>query len=174
MIETDINVQLSDLFKGIQKRLSTSSKVISKGLAETVKNHFRTIYPSSSHYDPQKVTEDTTLSQGSTGVINVDVPGITRAYHDIDIRPKFKKSLTIPLHQSAYGKKAPSFDDLFVVKTKNGKAFLAQNNGGNLTMMYLLTKHVHQRQDTRLMPDDDTLAINVMSRISRILRDIKI
>lgn len=173
MIKTDINVQLSDLFKGVRKKMYTSSKVITKALAETVKNHFRTIYPSSSHYDPEKVTESSE-SYVSTGIINIDVPGITRAYHDIDIRPKFKKSLTIPLHQSAYGKKAPSFDDLFVVKKKDGKAFLARNNGGNLTMMYLLTKHVHQRQDTRLMPDDDTLATNVMSRISRILQDIKI
>ena len=55
----------------------------------------------------------------------IDVPGISRAYKDLHITPKFKSRLTIPMHQSAYGKKASSFTNLFFIKKKNKKEFLA-------------------------------------------------
>ena len=54
---------------------------------------------------------------------------MTRAYHDLDIRPKFRRALTIPIHRSAYGKKASSFDNTFVLKKKDGKRFIVQKEG---------------------------------------------
>lgn len=59
------------------------------------------------------------------------------------------------MHREAFGKKAGDFNDLFVIKRKDGKSFLAKNNGGNLSMMFFLAKHVHQHQDKRLLPSDD-------------------
>ena len=47
------------------------------------------------------------------------------------------------MHREAFGRSAADFNDLFVVKKKDGKAFLASNNGGNLTMMFFLAKSVH-------------------------------
>ena len=104
----------------------------------------QTIYPGSKHYDPNKV-EPGQASNGSVseGEAQIDIPGITRAYHDLDIRPKFRQSLTIPMHSAAYGKKASEIDGMFVVKKKNGNAFLAKDMGGNLAFMYFLAKHVH-------------------------------
>lgn len=52
------------------------------------------------------------------------MPGVTRAYHDLDIRPKFRRALTIPMHREAYGKRASSFDNTFVLKKKNGSRFI--------------------------------------------------
>lgn len=100
------------------------------------------------------------------------MPGASRAYHDIDIRPKAKQSLTIPLHQEAFGKKATDFNNLFVVKTNAGKAFLAMNNGGDLQMMYLLSQHVHQKKDSSIMPSDNTIANEQFGRLARLIDDV--
>ena len=100
------------------------------------------------------------------------MPGVSRAYHDIDIRPKIRQALTIPMHREAFGRSAADFDDLFVVKKKDGKAFLASNDGGNLTMMFFLAKSVHQRRDGRIMPSDSEMATVAMSRLSRLMSEI--
>lgn len=63
-------------------------------------------------------------SQQPSGSVDIDVPGVTRAYHDMDIRPKFRRALTIPIHRSSYGKRASSFDNTFVLKKKDGKRFI--------------------------------------------------
>ena len=127
-------------------------------------------FPGSKHYDPSKVSpsNDSKLNEG---VADVDVPGASRAYHDIEIRPKVRQALTIPMHREAFGRSAADFNDLFVVKKKDGKAFLAKNDGGNLSMMFFLAKHVHQRMDTRIMPTDNELASVAMSRLSRLVQE---
>lgn len=139
-------------------------------MSDAIRAHFRFQFPGSSHYDPSKVNPSNE-SRLNEGVVDVDVPGVSRAYHDIDIRPKTRKYLTIPMHREAFGKKAPDFNDLFVVKKKDGKAFLAKNDGGNLSMMFFLAKHVHQRMDTRIMPTDNELANVAMSRLSRLVQE---
>ena len=100
------------------------------------------------------------------------MPGASRAYHDIDIRPKVRQALTIPMHREAFGRSAADFNDLFAVKKKDGKAFLASNNGGNLTMMFFLAKHVHQSRDSKIMPSDSEMATVAMSRLSRLISEI--
>ena len=139
-------------------------------MSDAIKAHFRFQFPGSSHYDPNKVnpSNDSHLNEG---VVDVDVPGVSRAYHDIDIIPRNRQYLTIPMHREAFGKKAPDFNDLFVVKKKDGKAFLAKNDGGNLAMMFFLAKHVHQRMNTSIMPTDNELASVAMSRLSRLVQE---
>lgn len=139
-------------------------------MSDAIKAHFRFQFPGSSHYDPNKVNPSNE-SRLNEGVVDVDVPGVSRAYHDIDIRPKVRQALTIPMHREAFGRSAADFNDLFVVKKKDGKAFLARNNGGNLSMMFFLAKHVHQRMNTRIMPTDNELASVAMSRLSRLLNE---
>ena len=76
------------------------------------------------------------------------------------------------MHREAFGRSASDFNDLFVVKKKDGKAFLASNNGGNLTMMFFLAKHVHQSRDSKIMPSDSEMATVAMSRLSQMLSEI--
>ena len=139
-------------------------------MSDAIRAHFRFQFPGSSHYDPNKVNPSNE-SRLNEGVVDVDVPGVSRAYHDIDIIPRTRQYLTIPMHREAFGKKAPDFNDLFVVKKKDGKAFLAKNDGGNLAMMFFLTKHVHQRMNTSIMPTDNELASVAMSRLSRLVQE---
>lgn len=68
---------------------------------------------------------------------------MTRAYHDLDIKAKRAKHLTIPMHREAYGVAAPEVDGLFYVKSKKGTEMLAKNEGGSLVFMYLLKEQVH-------------------------------
>ena len=70
------------------------------------------------------------------------------------------------MHREAYGRSAADFNELFVVRKKDGKAFLARNNGGNLTMMFVLAKSAHQRRDSKIMPSDSEMATVAMSRLS--------
>ncbi len=139
-------------------------------MSDAIRAHFRFQFPGSSHYDPRKVNPSNE-SRLNEGVVDVNVPGVSRAYHDIDIRPRNRQYLTIPMHREAFGKKAPDFNDLFVVKKKDGSAFLAKNDGGNLSMMFFLAKHVHQRMNTSIMPTDNELASVAMSRLSRLVQE---
>ena len=145
---------MAAFFRRLQANLNQKSgKVIAKGLSDAIRAHFRFQFPGSKHYDPGKVSPSGE-SKLNEGVADVDVPGVSRAYRDIDIRPKFRQALTIPMHREAFGRSAADFNDLFVVKKKDGKAFLASNSGGNLTMMFFLAKSVHQRRDSKIMPSD--------------------
>lgn len=76
-------------------------------------------------------------------MVLVDVPGVTRAYHDIDIKPKRASKLKIPLHRSAFGIEA-SNEQLMFIKNKSGNEFLARiEENGALVFMYVLKDHVH-------------------------------
>ena len=105
----------------------SAGKTIRAALRTTTQNHFRAIYPGSRHYSPDKVTDGAAAAtaRSAIGSVAVNVPGVTRAYHDLTIVPRFRKYLTIPIHRSAYGKKAGDFRDLFVVTKKNGNKLLA-------------------------------------------------
>lgn len=58
-------------------------------------------------YNPNKVSLDNVTK--TTASINIDIPGICRAYHNHNIKSKNARHLTIPMHQSAYGKSAKDF-----------------------------------------------------------------
>ena len=165
---------VANKLRDILGKLHKTGKVMQEGLLHTVRNHFRTIYPGSKHYAPENV-EGTEKYNGTTpyGTVRIDVPGITRAYRDLTIKPRFRKALTIPMHRSSYGKRAGEFNDLFLLKKKNGKAFLAHTVGGKLVFMYYLAKSVFQKRDERLMPSDQTLADNLTSRIFAYLDSAK-
>lgn len=155
------------ILEGVLSKIRQSGKIISDALKFTTQRHFQTIYPSSKHYNPNKVKNGNIQNGNNTnGSIDINVAGVTRAYKNLHIKPIHKNYLTIPLHRSAYGKGAGEFSDLFVVNKKSGQKFLARKNGSNgITFMYLLSKSVFQKQDKRLMPTNETFAKNIMARI---------
>lgn len=164
--------RVREILRKVKEKLDTQSgPVIRDGLRTTVRRHFQSIYPNSKHYDPERVIDD--YARGNVGAVEIHVPGITRAYHDMHIRPVDAKKLTIPLHRSAYGKKASEFGDLFYAKTKKGTELLGRRTYGTgkggvksgVVWMYVLKDYVFQKRDRRLMPSDQTLADNILSRI---------
>lgn len=142
------------LEKVVAKLKSESGKQIQLGIAAAIRRHFSAKYPGSKHYAPKNVKTGT--ANGATGEVVVDVPGVTRAYHDLTIKPKTAKKLKIPLHRQAYGM---SDANLKYVKTESGAEFLARIEAdGALAFMYVLKDQVHQKQDPSLMPTDQTMA----------------
>ena len=122
-------------------------------MTNSVKNWVQQRYPNSKHWDTNKVTNGKSI--GLTGTTNIDIEGAGRAYHDVTIRPVKARHLTIPIHQSAYGKKVSDFNDLFKPKGKN---ILARNENGQLVAMFALAKSAFQKKDPSLMPPDEHLA----------------
>ena len=139
-----------------------------------MRNHFKSIYPGSRHYDPDKVqplgARDGSVPEGS---VDIDVPGATRAYRDLTIRPRLRKYLAIPIHRSSYSKSPKDFGDLIFIKKKDGGKLLAQKAPGGLTFLFALRESVFQRRNPGLMPSDTVLANNVFARIKAYLATAK-
>ena len=100
-------------------------------------------------------------AQGRTEIVSHDY----RLGHKITggtIRPKNVKALTIPIHPSAYGVRASFLAiaegvRLFVLKQRNGNAFLAGKKDGTLIRYYLLRYEVTQAPWPRTMPTPRTI-----------------
>lgn len=107
------------------------------------------------HLDPKKVR--LLSSSPITGIlIQIDIPGISRAYHPITIRPKHSKYLAIPL-KPQYGAARTFAKDLFFYKTKAGNKALAYVSSGKLVVTHILKESVFQPKDPTLLPDPKTL-----------------
>lgn len=111
------------------------------------------------HFKPSDVMQP--VVSGDNVSVGITTPGITRALHDIIIRPVEARALAIPLHADAYGRQPREYnllhpkgtkEALFLFKAKSGNAFLAKNDGKNLVLMYILKDQVYQRQDPTLLP----------------------
>ena len=105
--------------------------------------HYQNRFPGSTHYDPDKITEgESKMSvNGATGESIINIPGFSRAWHDITIRPVNAKMLAIPIHREAYGKSPKQFDNLFGIR---GKKVLFKNDNGTLVGMFALANSAFQ------------------------------
>lgn len=152
-----IEYGLKSIFSRIVDNISRNfSGIASDTMTNSVKNWVQQRYPNSKHWDPNKVTSDKGV--GLEGITNVDIPGASRAYHDINIRPVRAKMLTIPMHSDAFHHSARDFNDLFKPKGKN---ILARNVNGQLVAMFALAKSAFQKKDSSLMPTDENLASGI-------------
>lgn len=131
-----------------------------ESLVDDVREHVSARYPGSSHYDPEKVQPGEV--DRSEATVDIDIPGISRAYHDIDIIPRKSNYLTIPLRKDA--SQVAKSSKTFIVH-KNNKKFVATKTPAGLAYLFYLSKHVHQNQDSSLMPSDDLLANNIFKEI---------
>lgn len=170
IIQTTDNKPIEQGISAILKRVADqlnrdSGKIAAQTMTKSVKNWVQQRYPNSQHWDPNKVTQGDSL--GVIGTTNVNIPGASRAYHDITIRPVHARVLTIPIHQIAFGKKASDFPDLFKPKGKN---ILARNVNGELVAMFALAQSAFQKKDPSLMPPDEHLAGGIFRALCQKIR----
>lgn len=119
---------VSGLLDRMSSALDLMAKPMQDQLLQQTRRHISRKYPGSSHWNPSKVIPSalSLARTACTAEIDINIPGATRAYHDITIVPRFRKALTIPLAKEAIGKKASDFSNLFVLSKKStGKSFLA-------------------------------------------------
>lgn len=112
-----------------------------------------------------------------TVVVRVDSPGVRRAYHDVEIRPKNgSKYLTVPIHRLAYGRRVSSVARLvgekWFVIANGGRLVLASRDpvGGHLLPLYLLKRTVRQAQDPTLMPSEAEISQRLVSSAAEYIR----
>lgn len=96
------------------------------------------------------------------GEVTIPIPGISRAWHDLDIRPgDGKKFLTIPKTMEAYGNRVSRVRSHGFTIFRPGKAkvllgYHAKDEKPKL--FYALAESVHQRRDPSLLPTQDEIA----------------
>ena len=112
-----------------------------------------------------------------TVVVRVDSPGVKRAYHDVEIKPKNgSKYLTIPIHRLAYGRRASSVErlvgaKLFVLKGDDKALLAARERATNqLLPLYVLKRMVRQAQDPTLMPSEAEISERLVSSAAEYIR----
>lgn len=168
-VETPENIsKLSEKLLGNMESVYRNAGV---RLARCIRNHLR-LLASTRHDTANKLGATPTghfkasdvLPPNATNAdvsVTVTTPGISRAYHDIDIDPVNGQFLTIPLHADAYGLSAREYSErygkLFRINqkgsTEKGKVLYTKDVlNGKPIPMYALTAHVHQVRDPSLMP----------------------
>ena len=171
-IDVEVKLPSFDAADKIRTGMSSILRAAGSNLAKCIRRHMRHLNASrhsplsggkpSNHFSPNKVLEPVVSEDAVT--VAVAIPGITRAYHDIDIYPKEANALAIPLHESAYGISPRENNDrgtykLFRIKKDGvpGNVLYRNDEEGGLIAMYALTKHVHQVRDPSLMPTNKTM-----------------
>ena len=144
----------------LKGKLNGMGNAISQSLAKTTKDHLRDRFPASTHYSPEKVTEGqrSSTQDSAIGEASIDIPGFSRAWHDVTIKPIRTKYLAIPIHQSAYGKRPSDFTGLFIKKDKKA---LFQKQGEGIVALFALASQAFQKQDSTIAPSDQTYADNI-------------
>lgn len=165
-------VRLARCIRNHMRMLASTRHDTANRLGATPSGHFR-----ASDVQPPNATS-------SDVSVTVTTPGISRAYHDIDIDPVNGQFLTIPLHADAYGIGAGEFEErgmgkLFRINkrgsTEKGNVLYTKDVlNGKPIPMYSLVTHVHQVQDPSLMPSKDKMteeALNgALAAIKQILK----
>ena len=164
-------VRLARCIRNHMRLLASTRHETANRLGATPTNHFK-----ASDVQPPNATS-------SDVSVTVTTPGISRAYHDIDIDPVNGQFLTIPLHADAYGLSASEYSErygkLFRINkkgsTEKGKVLYTKDVlNGKPVPLYALVSHVHQPQDPSLMPSKDKMteeALNgALAAIKQILK----
>ena len=115
-----------------------------------------------------------------SGTVVIPIPGIQRAWHDLNITAK-KGALTIPVHQMSYGRRVLEMEALgwkvWSPKKKDGATMsgvLMGRRDGEVAALYILKKSVHQPKDPTLLPSNEelgkTAAESAVREVMRIIR----
>lgn len=180
-----ISVQLPPSLTGggkLQQIESQKNRILLEGgkaIQELLKDHMRKIDPRGRHFKPSGVTEPLVSNEGVS--VGITTPGITRALHDLIIRPVEAQMLAIPLHADAYGMQPREYNlkhpkgtkkQIFLIKAKSGRLFLAKNSGKELVLMYILKDEVFQRRDPTLLPTEQEMQSTFSDAVDEAVKTI--
>lgn len=137
----------------------------------------------------------TQLHPGEVTITVKNTPGLSRAFHDLDIRPVRAKELTIPLSRIAYGKRVrdlraqghkifrPHGTDILAESTtvaeKKGRRKKAGVLGARaatkpkykLRPLYALVKQVHIPRDPGLLPKPSVVEGWILKKMQEIYQE---
>lgn len=120
------------------------------------------------HIRAQACRREHADAHGAT--ISIGIPGISRAFRDIEITPRRASALTIPVHRLAYGRTVYEVSRERPVFRPQGKDYLATTEDGKLTVLYLLRTRVRQPRDPSLLPTREDIAYHYAQGWSAAIR----
>lgn len=141
------------------------------------------------HYE-RAAADVTAEVQGTLGVVTIPIAGFSRAFHDVTIRPREKRALTIPIAAESYGVKVVEMRSsgwsFFRPPAKGAKMtsrdprrfseykniLMGSAGGGAPVPLYALVSVVHQAQDRTLLPSDDELGAAAEDGVRTYLREV--
>lgn len=109
----------------------------------------------------------------NSGEVIIPAP-LGRAFHDVEIRPREARYLTIPASAEAYGKRAGVLAALGwkIWRPKKRDFLMGSIRGEDAKVLYWLRESVSQRQDRSLLPSDSEISVAaggaMMAEIRRI------
>lgn len=113
----------------------------------------------------------TAQSSCNEAIVSVPIVGIARAFHDLTIKPRAAKALTIPIAAAAYGHRVRELVRMgWTVFRPQGKDFLMgkrRDGDGEGVALYSLRKSVVVRQDRTLLPSDDQVSATITNAMAR-------
>lgn len=179
MADISVNINTPQL-DGIIERLEPGARAelhqeIAAEIQQTVQGHLRR-YALAHHktasglgarptgnLEDAKV-EATSDSDGAT--VTVAALGIRRALGPVEIRPRNKQALTIPVAAIAYGRSVAYLKahgvDVFRPKGKNYLAYKENPKSQFSTVIYILAKRATLKHEPKLLPGSDELEKNAI------------
>ena len=179
MADISVNINTPQL-DGIIERLEPGARAelhqeIAAEIQQTVQGHLRR-YALAHHktasglgarptgnLEDAKV-EATSDSDGAT--VTVAALGIRRALGPVEIRPRNKQALTIPVAAIAYGRSVAYLKahgvDVFRPKGKNYLAYKENPKSQFSTVIYILAKRATLKHEPELLPGSDELEKNAI------------
>lgn len=117
----------------------------------------------------------TYASSADHGEVIIPIPGITRAFRDLEITPRASAALTLPISSFAYGHRVSELKAIgWEIFRPKGKDVLMGKLFDTVTPLYLLKKRVTLRQDRSLLPSDKEItSTSAKAMISEIIRATK-
>ena len=121
-----------------------------------------------------QTTKITAESDSSATISILNTPGLTRAYHDLDIAPtKGKKWLTIPISRVSYGKRVADLRGMgrrvFRMGRSRVLAVSDETGKGRARPVYALVKSVRIPRDRGLLPTRAQLVAKGREKIAEAL-----
>ena len=183
MTSISVNIHTPQL-DGIIKRLEPSARAelhreIATEIQQTVPKHLRG-YARSHHKTARDLGADLTgnledaaargveaFSDSDGATVTVAAKGIRRALGPLEISPKNKQALTIPVAAISYGRKVSYLESHGInVFRPKGKNYLATTEGkgkdAKVVPLYVLAKRATLKHEPDLLPRKEELAANAL------------
>jgi len=179
MADMSVNIKTPQL-DGIIERLDPGAcaelhREIAAEISETVRDHLRS-YALSHHKRatelgarPTGNLEDAKVeafSDSDGATVTVAALGIRRALGPLEIRPKNKQALTIPVAAISYGRSVAYLKahgiDVFRPKGKDYLAYKENPKSQFSTVIYILARRATLKHEPDLLPRKEELAANAL------------
>lgn len=179
MADMSVNIKTPQL-DGIIERLDPGARAelhreIAAEISETVRDHLRS-YALSHHKRatelgarPTGNLEDAKVeafSDSDGATVTVAALGIRRALGPLEIRPKNKQALTIPVAAISYGRSVAYLKahgiDVFRPKGKDYLAYKENPKSQFSTVIYILARRATMKHEPDLLPRKEELAANAL------------